>query len=260
MKANFVKTLFLFLVWSFFNSSAHGQNPEDLQINKEEESAPSASTKPVVPPFEKSESTESIIELLVDTPKNLGSAQKPLTKETLRQIKTQEARIEIEWDPVEGAQNYELHVFTSDKKLLKKTFSPSHVFEVQLRPGRYLLRARVSDQRQVWGAWSDWTEFKVLATLPIPFLTTKSLFGTCRDWRALGGEVNATFSYKNYLGTQWKPVFQGAAKELRKMLIEKLPPPGFYRFEIRASNPGWKDSPVLKQECQRKPTLQEVEA
>lgn len=259
MKASFVKTLFVFLIGSFLNSLVFGQSPEDVQMLPAEDVAPSSLTK-TVPKTEKNETTDSIIELLVDTPKNLGSAQNPLTKETLRQIKTQEARIEIEWDPVEGAQNYELHVFNSDKKLLKKTFSTNHIFEVNLKPGRYLLRARVSDQRQVWGAWSDWTEFKVLATLPVPFLTKHTLFGNCRDWRALGGEVSATFFYKNYLGTNWKSIFQGTAKDLRKVLLEKLPPPGFYRFEIRASNPGWKDSPVLKQECQRKPTLKEVEA
>lgn len=210
----------------------------------------------------KSESTKDIIELLIDN--SLTNADSNLEKtnrdkKSLIKIKSTEVPIEIEWDPIEGAKNYELHVFNQEKKLIKKNISATNIFEIQLKPGRYLLRARVSDDRLVWGEWSDWTEFKVLATLPEPFLTKKILFANCRDWRALGGRLQADFYYKNYLGTQWKKIFSGDSKDLKKMLLNKTPPPGFYRFEVRATNEGWKDSIVMRQDCQRKPTLSEVE-
>lgn len=171
-----------------------------------------------------------------------------------------EVRLEIEWDEVEGAKHYELHVFSESKKLLQKKVSENHIFETFLNPGRYLLRARVSDERQVWGDWSDWTEFKVLATLPPPAFINKNIFASCKDWKGQTGNIVANLSYRNYLGTKWTRIFSGSSSELKKMLIEKTPPPGYLLFEIRATSPGWKDSPVIKQECQRKPTLKEVEA
>ncbi len=69
--------------------------------------------------------------------------------------------VELEWENISGAKLYELEFQNFDGKILNTFKSKSHIFKFKFKVGRYKVRSRVADSRNVYGDWSVLTEFTV---------------------------------------------------------------------------------------------------
>lgn len=69
---------------------------------------------------------------------------------------------EIEWDEVPDAIKYELEVYNNKtKKFIKMFSSTTHVFKLNIKLGKYLIRSRITDKFQRESPWSDLTEMTI---------------------------------------------------------------------------------------------------
>jgi hypothetical protein len=69
-----------------------------------------------------------------------------------------ERRIDLNWDPIEGAKSYEIELFelTKDGEINLGIFSSSgSLWGKDVKPGRYKVRLRALDRRDVPGEWSE---------------------------------------------------------------------------------------------------------
>lgn len=83
------------------------------------------------------------------------SAQTPQVKEA------EKVPVELEWEVIPGAKVYELEFQSLEGKKLSLFKSANHVFKFKFKVGKYKVRSRVADSRQVYGEWSALTEFVV---------------------------------------------------------------------------------------------------
>lgn len=102
------------------------------------------------------------------------SSKLPTLKvEKLPTLKVEKVPVELEWEEVLGAKVYELEFqnLSGEKQTTFK--SPNRIFKFKMRVGRYKVRSRVADDRNVFGAWSPLTEFTVEPKAP--YLDEKSV-------------------------------------------------------------------------------------
>lgn len=76
-------------------------------------------------------------------------------------VKGAQVPVELEWEIVPGAKLYELEFQNLEGKRLAAFKSANHVFKFKFKIGRYKVRSRVADTRNVYGEWSVLTEFTV---------------------------------------------------------------------------------------------------
>lgn len=72
--------------------------------------------------------------------------------------------LSLEWDAIDGAQKYEIEVFKVQKngnKKLKSFFNKKPKWKARLKPGKYKLRLRTFDNRNVPGEWGDYIDLAV---------------------------------------------------------------------------------------------------
>jgi hypothetical protein len=96
--------------------------------------------------------------------------------------------VELEWEEVAGAKLYELEFRNLEGKKLNTFKSPNHIFKFKFRTGKYRVRARVADDRKVYGEWSEPQEFAVTpkpVKLPAEPVKTKGII----DKKTLVAEV-----------------------------------------------------------------------
>lgn len=67
----------------------------------------------------------------------------------------------LEWEEVPEAKLYELEFQNLNGKILSVFKSPNHIFKFKFKVGKYKVRSRVADARNVYGDWSALTEFTV---------------------------------------------------------------------------------------------------
>jgi len=96
--------------------------------------------------------------------------------------------VELEWEVVPGAKLYELEFRNLEGKKLNTFKSPNHIFKFKFKTGKYRVRARVADDRKVYGEWSQPQEFAVVpkpVKLPDQPVKTKGII----DKKTLTAEV-----------------------------------------------------------------------
>lgn len=70
-------------------------------------------------------------------------------------------KIDFEWEDIPGAKQIEVELYSKDKNLVQRIFSPSSSLSAQMEPGYYFVRGRVYDYRMAKGEWSELKEFLV---------------------------------------------------------------------------------------------------
>jgi hypothetical protein len=86
--------------------------------------------------------------------------------------------VELEWEEIPGAKDYELEFQDLNGRVLKTFKSPSNVFKFKFKVGKYFVRSRVADARKVFGDWSAATDFMVKpkpVVLPEKSVVTKGV-------------------------------------------------------------------------------------
>lgn len=74
--------------------------------------------------------------------------------------------VEIEWDEVPGATQYDLEIYDGKQKRFIKTFtSKSNIFKLNVKMGKYHFRSRILDK---FGRSSEWTDMSELLIAPPP--------------------------------------------------------------------------------------------
>lgn len=148
--------------------------------------------------------------------------------------------VEIEWDEVPGATQYDLEIYDGKYKKFIKTFtSKSSVFKLNVKMGKYYFRSRILDK---FGRSSEWTDMAELLIAPPPtkiknkqvenqqFFAEKSsgLLNYPITWEALPG----ISEYKVILETtdgqqELETIVKGTSAVLKV-------PPGQHQIRIRA--------------------------
>ena len=72
-----------------------------------------------------------------------------------------EREISFDWEITPGAKRYEVEVAQPSGKVVKKIKFKINQFSFKMPAGRYQLRARSIDSREVAGPWSDWEPIDV---------------------------------------------------------------------------------------------------
>lgn len=74
--------------------------------------------------------------------------------------------VEIEWDEVPGAIQYDLEIYDGKyKKFIKMFSSKSNIFKLNVKMGKYFFRSRILDK---FARSSEWTEMAELLIAPPP--------------------------------------------------------------------------------------------
>lgn len=93
---------------------------------------------------------------------SLGEAQKPEGPSAYLSNRS----VEIEWDKVPGATQYDLEVYDGkQKKFIKSFSSKTNVFKLNVKMGTYYFRSRIFDKFE---RSSEWTELAELVIAPPP--------------------------------------------------------------------------------------------
>jgi hypothetical protein len=149
--------------------------------------------------------------------------------------------VEIEFETIEGAVNYELEIYNNkNKKFIKGFASKTSAFNLNVKMGTYLIRSRITDVFQRTSDWSELTEM-VIAPRPTHFTSKapnldKSVFAdkktntfsTPLEWEALPG-------VEKYLVVAETPEGEKIAEYNSDQSNLKLDlGPGVYRFKVMA--------------------------
>lgn len=149
--------------------------------------------------------------------------------------------VEIEFEAVEGALNYDLEIYNNKtKKFIKAFSSKTSAFKLNVKMGTYLIRSRITDIYQRTSEWSELTEM-VIAPPPAK-LTSKApdlskpvfadkktnTFSTELTWGALPG-------VEKYMIVAETPEGEKVAEYSSHHSNLKLDlSPGVYRFKVMA--------------------------
>ncbi len=148
--------------------------------------------------------------------------------------------VEIEWDSVPEATQYDLEIYDGKNKKFIKTFSSkTNIFKLNIKMGKYFFRSRVLDK---FARSSDWTELAELLIAPRPtkfknkLSEPKLLFAdkfTGRyempiDWEPMPGIESYKISLETPEGKLANEfIVKGTSAHLKV-------PPGQYQLRVRA--------------------------
>lgn len=148
--------------------------------------------------------------------------------------------VEIEWDEVHGATQYDLEVYDGKHKKFIKTFtSKSNIFKLNVKMGKYYFRSRIFDK---FGRSSEWTDLAELLIAPPPTkITNKSaenqqffaeknsgLLNYPIRWEALPGISEYKVILETTNGQQELEILVRGTSTVLKV------PPGQHQVRIRA--------------------------
>jgi hypothetical protein len=162
-----------------------------------------------------------------------NQATKYLTKRT----------VEIEWDVVPGATQYELEIYDGKNRKFIKTFSSkTNVFKLNVKMGKYYFRSRIFDRFERSSEWTDLAELliappptRILSKLPsdsLIFAGKKTgIFEHTLTWEALPGVNDYKVIVENPDGKLVNEFsIKGTSAKLKV-------PPGQFQFRIQAVLP-----------------------
>lgn len=148
--------------------------------------------------------------------------------------------VEIEWDEVPEATQYDLEVYDGKNKKFIKTFSSkTNVFRLNVKMGKYYFRSRIFDKFE---RSSEWTDLAELLIAPPP---TKFKSKMPSETQLFAGKKNGLFE----LPLSWEPL---PGIEMYKIVLETPEgkvekefsiqstsalvkvPPGLYQFRVHA--------------------------
>lgn len=101
--------------------------------------------------------------------------------------------VEFEWEEILGAAQYEIEIYTKDKKLVEQLKSPNFTFKVHLPPGQYEVRGRAYDSRAAYSEWSS------LKNFPVPPKSIKKVLHSANSL-----QVNERTYVADFV-TRWEP-------------------------------------------------------
>lgn len=160
------------------------------------------------------------------------------------QTKTQNLKglssVELQWEDTPGAFMYEVEVFNSKNKRLKKFVSKTSLFKFKSTSGKIKIRGRILD---VYGKKGHWSE--IIETVVPP-----------DDIKFPQGEVNPieakanSFTLKGKIKLSWPDGIQAKQytvriyDENRKKVAEKTVSQPFENFELGAGTYGYSITPI----------------
>ncbi len=158
------------------------------------------------------------------------NAAKYLTKRT----------VEIEWDEIPDATQYDLEIYDGKNKKFIKTFtSKSNVFKLNVKMGKYFFRSRIFDKFERSSEWTDMAELLIappptrfnskVPTEPQLFAGKKTgLYELPLSWESLPGIEE----YKVVLETPEGKVEKEFSIKANSARVKV--PPGQYQFRVHA--------------------------
>ncbi len=153
------------------------------------------------------------------------------------EAKDQATSVELEWEKIQDATIYELEVYSLNKKLLKNVRQKTPTFTLELPLGQYMARMRVADERQVYGVWSELSQF--LVSLQVPKITQDKPLQLKPDPKTL--KVVAPIRWEaSPLATQYRiEIFDDngvkvVSKIVKSTSVRMTLPPGVYQYQVIA--------------------------
>jgi hypothetical protein len=149
--------------------------------------------------------------------------------------------VSFEWDPIEGAEMYELVIRTSgplESKEIKFKLRENS-WSGRLPPGRYQMTTRSLDRRGVPGEWASPMPFDVNLEKPVLLLPKDSAVVLVQKaesstltftWKAVGGAIDYEFEVRSRDGMFVK---KESTKELSRSI--ELPVAKSFEWKVRAS-------------------------
>ncbi len=180
---------------------------------------------------------------------------------------TPKGRVQLELDEQLGALRYEIELQDQKKKSAPVLFkSESAVFDVQVKAGKYLLKARVLDARGVPGPWSA-TESVVVTpaitqNLEQPELLNRELSSPDQlQWNKKSEYlVDAQLEYQAYLANAWTVVEKIEKLDSDHWKLRSGSPAGQYRWTMKFVDEVYGESKPIQYTFVLKPTAQELRA
>jgi hypothetical protein len=158
---------------------------------------------------------------------------------------TYKRKVDIEWEPIEGAKSYDLELQKIDANKGDKPLqirSESALWTGPLIPGTYNMRVRAKDRRNVPGTWSAWQEFVVgLDPVQLKYPPNQAILETNQNeatniefkWSNVGGAENYSFELLSEDGkTKTSQVVNDSSVKL------KLPVCSNYTWKVKAIGKG----------------------
>lgn len=148
--------------------------------------------------------------------------------------------VEIEWDEVPGATQYDLEIYDGKHKKFIKTFSSkSSVFKLNVKMGKYYFRSRILDK---FGRSSEWTEMAELLIAPPPAkIKNKKVENQQFFAEKSSGLVNYPVSWEELPGiTEYKVILEttDGHKEIETVVKGSSAtlkiPPGQHQVRVQA--------------------------
>ena len=123
------------------------------------------------------------------------------------QLSDFERKVALDWDPLTDAQTYDIEIgrFGKAKAVRNENSVPTNRWTGLLAPGRYWMRVRGRDERNVAGDWSDKSEIliklpKVDVVMPAPETvvnTSEKSYEMTFEWKLIGGAKVYAFSLES---------------------------------------------------------------
>lgn len=156
--------------------------------------------------------------------------------------------VELYWDSQAEASTYEIEILSKNMELIKSVKSPVPGFKFNMKPGKYLIRSRAADKKQLW---SDWSEPEPLLVIPpAPKLNSPPAVTAKKEKGSITGNINLTWDpilsadkYKFIIKDETGKIIKSEILKESKSEIQL--PPGKYSYEISAvTKDGWTSEPL----------------
>lgn len=148
--------------------------------------------------------------------------------------------VEIEWEEVPGASQYDLEIYDGKNKKFIKTFtSKTNIFKLNVKMGKYYFRSRILDKFERSSEWTDLAE--LLIAPPPTKITTKMpnephLFANKQT-----GILDFSLSWDSLPGiTEYKVIMESPDGNIESEISVKgtsavlKVPPGQHQFYVKA--------------------------
>ncbi len=148
--------------------------------------------------------------------------------------------VEIEWEEVPGATQYDLEIYDGKNKKFIKTFtSKTNIFKLNVKMGKYYFRSRILDKFE---RSSEWTELAELLIAPPPTkITTKIPEDPHLFANKLTGLLDFSLNWDALPGvTEYRVVTQSPDGKVENEITVKgssallKVPPGQHQFFVKA--------------------------
>lgn len=146
-------------------------------------------------------------------------------------------RVSIEVESIQGAKGYEVEAQSLNNQVKHSQISKRPEVDLQLPIGRYKVRSRASDQRGIFGVWS---QFEEIVVMPSPQLKNTSQLKVSAKEEDIEGQVRLEWSEVEGISKYAIEVQEKGKTEVFKKIetkdnkLELNLPPGNYTYKIKA--------------------------